>query len=719
EEEAVGKFAAELIISPEQKKSSEETWARLVDGSGGTRRTTENITRDGRLRIIDWYNAPLRDENGVIHGVASLCHDITENVTAQNALKASEEQFRGLYENVDIGLYRSTPQGVVLMANKTLVHMLGYGSFEEIAMMNLETDGYDTPADRNTFKALMERDGVVTGFEVRLRRKDGSLIYARENSKAIRDEGGTVLFYDGSIENISDRKKAEDHVQKLLKAVEQSPVSIVITNLLGQIEYVNPKFTEVTGYSFEEAFNQNPRILKSGLLPGEAYKEMWETITAGNIWRGELPNKKKNGDIYWELVSISPLKNDHGEITHFIAVKEDITERKQLIHELIQAKDRAEEMNKIKSNFFSNMSHELRTPLIGILGYSEILQDSLSSSSEYHEMASIINSAGRRLLETLNMILSISKLESATLEANRKPQNICEIIKEVYNLYLQAASNKGLMLNMNFDQDEIYCNIDGKLFFEVINNLVNNAIKYTDFGAIWLGVEVNDGTVTIDVGDTGIGIPEDKQPIIWEAFRQVSEGFGRSFEGTGLGLTITKKYVELMGGEIALNSKVSVGSVFHVSFPIIDKTTGHKIGSVKHAEPKPPIQVENRPATAKVHLLIVEDDEVVISLIVAMLAGEYYVECCTTAADALQKVQERVYDGILMDINLRKGMDGVQLTQLIRQMPAYRHTPIIACTAYAMDQDKEDFLTQGMSHYLSKPFGRKELLDLLQEVFHK
>lgn len=640
-----------------------------------------------------------------------------------------------------------------------------------------------------------------------------------------------------------ERKRLEEKTLKLSKAIEQSPSSIVITDINGTIEYVNPKFSQITGYSYEEVVGQTPRILKSGFQDQKFYQNLWDTILSGSDWRGEFHNRKKSGELYWEEVVISPLFSENGHITHFIAVKEDITEKKlmleqivesesrfrsiwensldgmrlidangnivdvnpaycklvgmelnqlrgkplnivyewrdssdeaiqrfrerfrnrtidkkfevetnlwngkkiwlelsnsfiefpgqrtlllsifrdvtdkkQMIDELIDAKVKAEEMNRVKSYFFANMSHELRTPLVGILGFSEVLKSELQDQPELSRMIDLIHASGQRLLETLNLILNISKLEAGKLEIRMADANIIPLLETSFNLFSTVAKKKNLEYKFNKPSDEIICRIDPTLFQNIFNNLLNNAVKFTKQGSVVLNVRLTYESVSIEVTDTGIGIPENHQSVIWEEFRQASEGITRSFEGTGLGLTIVKKYTELLGGKISLKSKVGEGSTFTVEFPRVKTKLDPDL---EKAAERVQRAIEQKMAVLNYQILYVEDDPAAIDVVSLMLRGIYSLDFARNADEALEKVKAKKYDAILMDINLRRGLDGIQLTQIIREMPEYKETPIIALTAYAMEKEKQEFLSKGLSHYLSKPFRKNDLLLLLQNIFTK
>jgi signal transduction histidine kinase/CheY-like chemotaxis protein len=442
---------------------------------------------------------------------------------------------------------------------------------------------------------------------------------------------------------------------------------------------------------------------------------LWETILSGNEWRGEFLNKKKSGELYWEAASISPIFDESGNITHFIAIEEDITKQKEMITELIEAKEKAEELNRVKSSFLANMSHELRTPLIAILGFSEILESELSSDPLLTEMVENIMKGGKRLLETVNLILNISRVESGKEEVSLHEIDIVPILKETYELFTPLAAVANLDYQLNTDTKKIICNIDDRLFRDIFNNLINNAIKFTESGSVKISVEATVQKAIIKIIDTGIGIPLDKQAVIWEEFRQVSEGLSRSFEGTGLGLTLSKRIIELMKGIITVESKVGVGSVFTIKFlasddfPMAEELKPEKELFIKKDDSK-------IDTTSLLSILYVEDDLINQNVVKLYLKNNFLVETAKDGKTALQLIKKKKFDIFLMDINLGGGMDGMEITKLIRKMPQYSETPIVAVTAYALESDKIKFLAGGCSHYLSKPFEKHQLLDLISTI---
>jgi PAS domain S-box-containing protein len=379
-----------------------------------------------------------------------------------------------------------------------------------------------------------------------------------------------VTLLMDSVWKMVENRRSQEQIRKLSRAVEQSPVSILITDTEGTIEYVNDFFCKITGYSFEEAVGKNPRILKSGKMPDSLYKELWETITSGRTWTGELLSRKASGELFWEAASITPVTDTEGRIINYLSVKEDISLQKEMTEELIKARDQAEETTRLKSSFLANMSHELRTPLVGIMGYSELLAN-LITDSEQKEMVMMINTSGKRLLHTLNMILDLSRIESNSQVIRHSTFELNSFIQDKVTLFKAAAQKKKLYLTFAPMEEPLFLYSDPHLLEHVVNDLINNAIKFTDTGGVNVYVELHqeiDGCrAVIRVKDTGIGIPQDRLQIIFDGFRQVSEGYNRNFGGSGLGLTISKKYTELLGGTITVSSELNVGSVFTVSFP--------------------------------------------------------------------------------------------------------------------------------------------------------
>lgn len=525
---------------------------------------------DQSITYWDWSLIPIKSGEEKVEGLILSLLDVTERVIAETALKQSELKYKNIIDYSPIGIYQSGLNGEVIFANNRFAKILGYDSPDEVIKLNFMKDIYANPGIRDMLIDQIKNGNTRYELELHWKKKNGKKIWVRNTIRVNRDADGNILNFEGFIQDISLWKKYETELIKLSKAVEQSSAAIIITDPNGNIEYVNKSFTTITGYSFEEVRNKNPRILKSGKQNDAFYKNLWETILSRKDWKGELQNRRKNGELYWESSIITPITNEKGEIINFVAIKEDISEKKKMIKDLIEAKEKAEEMNRIKTVFFANMSHELRTPFVGIMGYAELLSEILTDP-EAKEMADGILNTSIRLTDTLTKILDITQLEYKKIEANRALVNIKRVVEEIYARYIKAAERKNISFSRSINLDNNFIYTDENLLFGILSNLVSNAIKYTKEGSVkietYKEVDNSKSKLIIRVSDTGIGIEEEKKELIWEEFRQGSEGTTRNYQGCGLGLSIAKKYTEIIGGKIYLESKYGSGSTFILEIP--------------------------------------------------------------------------------------------------------------------------------------------------------
>lgn len=516
---------------------------------------------------------------------------------------------------------------------------------------------------------------------------------------------------------------AEKQLLKLSQAVEQSPASVVITNIEGEIEYVNRKFCEITGYSKEDSIGENPRLLKSGNQSADFYKELWSTISSGQEWVGELLNKKKNGELYWESARISPMVDNSGNIINFIAVKEDITEKKKIWGELILAKEHAEESDRLKSAFLANVSHEIRTPMNGILGFSELLKESGLSGDQQKEYIRVIEKSGERMLNIINDIVDISKIEAGLVTVNISEVNINKKIEFVYKFFKPETEAKGIQLlkHKGLPDSEVIVYTDEEKLFSILTNLVKNASKFTDSGKIEIGYNIVNTETTLSyvefyVKDTGIGIPKDRQKAVFERFVQADISDSKAFQGAGLGLSISKAYVEMLGGKIWVESEDGKGSEFYFTIPTQNRIPDHfEATSILDSE----ISNFNKGSIISgLKVLIVEDDKTselylrtilkkFTSNILSVQDGLDAVELCKSTSDI---------NLIMMDINMPL-MDGYEATRQIRRFND--KVIIVAQTAFALLGDKEKAIEAGCNDYLSKPLDLLGFKVILDKYFRK
>ena len=635
---------------------------------------------------------------------------------ALEKLRKSEERFSLAVEGSMDGVWDWDLLTNKMFLSKRWKEILGY---KEKDLPN----HYDTweqllhPDDRdNNLSKLKKHLGKKTSHyevEFRLKCKNGEYKWILARGKAIFDNDGKAYRMAGSFTDISERKKFELKLETLSKAIKHAPVSVVITDNNGIIEYINQKFTEITGYCFEEAIGQNMNIVNSSHYPKEFYVKLWRTIKSGKEWNGTLLNKKKNGNLFWEQSSISGIKNKDGDIEHYVGVKEDITKKFEAKDSLIKAKRKAEESDRLKSVFLANMSHEIRTPMNGILGFTELLANDSLASDKKKYYANIVKLSTERLLMLLTDIIDFSKIEARLIEIHRSEfilNNLLEELLAEFQLIIAKNDKNHIQLKLHKSTDDPKLQIvtDEVRLKQIFTNLLNNAIKFTDKGFIEFGYQqVKEDTYLFYVKDTGIGIIDENHKLIFERFRQADESIERNYEGAGLGLSISKGLVERLGGQIWLESEIGKGTTFFFTLPVQIKEP-HVENRVLDNEAKTKLQ--------KTKVLVVEDDPANILYFKEIFEDEQ-VNCIFSKTgrglfDILKNNPDTAI--ILTDIRL-PDMNGLDLAKKVKEQ--WKNIPIIAQTAYAMPGDKEKCIKAGCDDYIEKPINRniliKKILNLI------
>jgi PAS domain S-box-containing protein len=506
------------------------------------------------------------------------------------------------------------------------------------------------------------------------------------------------------LSNYIKRKNTEKESLKLLKAVEQSPVSIMITNLKGEIEYVNRRFSELTGYALDEALGQNPRILKSGNGSKEFYEDLWATITAGKEWRGDFLNRKKNGEIFWEKAIISPIIAADGTFTHYLAIKEDITERKKLTDDLLIAKERAEESDRLKTAFLQTISHEIRTPLNGLMGFSYLLDKNGNDPAMVCQYASMLLTSGKRLLDLFSTVLDLSKIDSGTLEINITEFPVHKLMNDSLSEFREIADSKHIQLisPVQYTTRDLVIKSDVIKLQQILTNLIENALKFTFSGSVEVGYALDKDEIVFSVRDTGVGIPLLQQSKIFERFYQVDMSDSREFEGSGLGLALCKGLVETMKGRIWIESEENKGTNVYFSIP-------YEIGSRSAAALANEINAFDYHFST---ILIAEDDDFSYTLLETVLenACDHFLRARTgvEAIELCRNFQE--IEIVLMDIKMPE-MSGLEATRKIKEFRP--ELPIIAQTAYAFENEMRASIIAGCDDYITKPVSLAKLNEVI------
>jgi PAS domain S-box-containing protein len=654
-------------------------------------------------------------ENGKPRWLRGVMFDITKQKETNQLLIESEEKYRGLIEN--------SPDGIVIYVNEKITYANGEAlriikakNREQIigksVLEFIHPDSIESVIQR--MKEVVMDVNASSIVEEKLVCLNGETLYAElkaiptifENQNAIQ-----VIIHD-----ITERKRTQDKIKQLSQAVEQSPVAIVITNTNGAIEYINPKFTETTGYSFDEILGQNSRILKSGHTSHNEYVHLWQTLIAGEEWFGEFQNKRKDGTLYWESASISPILNSQGKATHYIAIKEDITERKHIEQQLIKAKEKAEESDRLKLAFLANMSHEIRTPMNGIIGFTELLKERNLDTEVQQEYIKIIEKSGIRMLNIINDIISISKIESGQVDITLSETDINEQLEFLHTFFKPEATQKGITLLVKnlLSPNETIIKTDREKLYAVLTNLIKNALKFTNSGTIEFGCEKKGKNLEFFVKDTGLGISNSQKEIIFERFRQANDTTTQSTEGSGLGLAISKAYIETMGGKIWVESEEGKGSNFYFTLPHNPKS-GQKENIVSKKIKSEEI-IENKIKDLKI--LIVEDDAISKLLItIAVKPFSKEIIKVSTGFEAIDACRNNPdIDLVMMDINMPE-MGGYEATKKIRTFN--KNVVIIAQTANGMQSDHDKAIAAGCTDYISKPINITSLSKLIQQYFKK
>jgi len=702
-----------------------------------TKGQLKKLEKAGELKKIGpyqalWMGIPLINKSNFI-GVMALQHNKNPNAFSKRdekllnfisnqlaifierkeailQLKTSNERYKTLMQQAGNAIFLCDMEGKIVEANEKMFNTLKF-SQEELLQMEiseLTASSVSKKQRDQLWDRLINERNIES--EIVLCDKTGR-DFPVDISSGIVEIGGEN-FALSIIRDISERKKSEEKIRQLSLGVEQSPASVIITDLEGKIQYVNKKFTKVSGYSAEEVLEQNPRILKSGKIPDRVYKKLWSTISSGKEWQGELINRRKNQSLYWELVSISPVKNEKGETTHYIAVKEDITKSKEMEAELRRAKQKAEESNKLKSEFLANMSHEIRTPMNGIIGFASLLEDDDLSPISRKNYVQIVQNSTRQLLHIIDEILEVSKLQTHQAKKVVRKINVNEMLFHCFSEFDKMAKNKGLSLYVKkgLSDKAAHIYVDGEKLHKIIDNLLENALKFTQRGYVEMGYSHIGNKLVFYVKDTGIGISPEARELIFERFSQEDKGLTRQSGGLGLGLSIVKGNVDLLNGKIRLESKKGEWSTFFVEIPY------------QPVYPELTTMQDETSGSSKRHstILVVEDEEVNYQYL-EILLNKYQLDM--KILHAINGKEAVAFCAkypkiklVLMDLKM-PGMSGLEATRKIKmQNPGLT---VIAQTAYTALENEEEAQKAGCVAFLRKPTRKVDLFKVLDKYLKK
>ena len=669
----------------------------------------QNRKKNGEIYFESASISPITDEKGNITHFLAVKEDITERKRAEEALLRSRKEFQNYFDSNSIGLSVTASDKTWIEVNQRLCKIFGYSKEE---LTGLTWVDLSHPDDLSANMALFQQaiNGEIDNYELEKRfiKKDGSVIYVTLSVVCQRNDDGSIHHFLSSYIDISEQKNAETLIKTLSKAIEQSPTSVIITDAEGKIEFVNTKFTSLMQYPLNEIKNKNLRIFNPGHVPKEVFEIMWKTLRSGSIWQAESLNRKKDGSTFWENVIISPLLDDKGATSNYIIISEDITEKKKMLDNLISAKKKTEESDELKTAFLHNISHEIRTPMNAIVGFAEFLSEPDLTPEKRNHFIDIIIQSSNQLLSIITDIVSISTIEAGQEKIREKEVNInkiCNLINEQFIAKAQSQ-NVDLLYKTTLADNEANITTDETKLIQILTNLVGNALKFTKQGYVDFGYEVKGAQLEFYVRDTGIGIPPEMHVEIFNRFRQVETTTARQFGGSGLGLSISKAYVELLGGRIWLTSEPNKGSAFYFTLPL--KVSSSASLSSKQSDDEMKIELK-KPKT----ILIAEDQDSNYQLLEELLSElNINIIRAFNGIEAVEICKNQLVDLILMDIKMPK-MDGYKATKLIKEF--LPKIPIIAQTAYAMNEEKEKALKAGCDSYLTKPFKKGDLIAVINK----
>ncbi|MEY4750125.1 MAG: hypothetical protein RIQ60_2339 [Pseudomonadota bacterium] len=689
------------------------------------------LDNHGEDRWLSVSGVPVHDDSGAFAGYRGVGQDVTVRRQAEWAVEQGHRLLREAVDNVASGFTIYDADDRLVICNATYLEIYSTSRdlivpgarFEDIVRQGALRGQYPQ-ANGRVDEWVAERVRLhqhPTGLPIEQELDGGRWLLIVET----RTPSGYIV---GNRIDITDRKRAEAEVRKLSLAVEQSPVSIYITDPAGRIEYANQAFHTVSGYHPHEVLGQTPFLLRSGLTPESTYQALRASLAQGQTWSGEFQNRRKDGSLQVVATTISPLLQTNGRLSHYVAIAQDVTDSRRQAEELERHRHQLESLveqrtaelagalqaaqaaNQAKSQFLANMSHEIRTPLNAISGLSHLIRRSGVEPEQAQRLAKI-ESASRHLVEIISAILDLSKIEAGRLELDLQEINLPALVGTVIAMVSVEVATKQLHITTEIEPQAWRLLGDSTRLQQALLNYVANAVKFTPAGTVHVAVrgEQQDDTSTLlrfEVSDTGVGISAQDQDDLFTAFQQADNSSTRQHGGTGLGLAITRRFAELMGGSAGLHSQLGQGSTFwftarlHKAGPAPSDGAADAVQSLStwHAD-----AIQPQPDFGGRRVLLVEDNPVNQVVMVELLDDlGLQVDVAEDGLAAVDLAAAGHYDLLLMDMQMPR-LSGVDATRRIRALPGWADVPILAVTANAFVEDRARCLEAGMNDFITKP----------------